>query len=88
MLSPEIGSVVFALAPGQMTGYPVRSHDAWFILRVEGRRQPGAPTFEAARGALEQDIIHAAAPELMREALAPPVSYHGLAGKQPVEKTP
>jgi peptidyl-prolyl cis-trans isomerase C len=83
MIGPELGSVMFALAPGQMTAYPVRSQNAWFILRVESRRQPPAPTFEAARGALEQDIIHAGAPELMRVALkAAPVTYYGLAGKQ------
>ena len=83
MLSPELGSVMFALAPGQITAYPVRSHNAWFIVRVEARRQPAAPSFEAARAALEQDIIHAGTPELMREALrTAPVVYHGMAGKK------
>jgi peptidyl-prolyl cis-trans isomerase C len=90
MLSPEIGSVMFALAPGQTTAYPIRSHNAWFIVRVEGRRQPPSPTFAAARDALEQDIIHAGAPELMREALkGAPVKYYGLTGKQAAAaKTP
>lgn len=83
MLEPELGSVMFALAPGQTTAFPVKSHNAWFILQVEGRRQPAAPSFEAARAALEQDIVHAGAPELMREALkAAPVSYYGQAGKK------
>ena len=83
MLSPEIGSVLFALAPGQTTAYPVVSHNAWFILHVEGRRQPSAPSFEAARGVLEQDIIHAGTPELMREAVeAAPVTYYGLTGRK------
>jgi peptidyl-prolyl cis-trans isomerase C len=82
MLSPELGAVMFALAPGQMTEYPVRSHNLWFILRVEERRQPAAPSFEAARGALEQDIIHAGAPVLMQAALkAAPITYHGLTGR-------
>ena len=89
MLGPEIGSVMFALAPGQMTAYPIRSHNAWFIVRVEGRRQPAAPSFEAARGALEQDIIHAGAPELMREAVkGAPVTYYGLTGKKAPDKAP
>jgi peptidyl-prolyl cis-trans isomerase C len=88
MLSPEIGSVTFALAPGQITAYPVRSQNKWFILRVEGRRQPPAPTFEAARGPLEQDVIHAGAPLLMQAALqAAPVTYHGLTGKK-ADKAP
>jgi peptidyl-prolyl cis-trans isomerase C len=88
MLSPEIGSVIFAMAPGQITAYPVRCQNKWFILRVEGRRQPPAPTFEAARGALEQDVIHAGAPVLMQAALnAAPVTYHGLTGKK-ADKAP
>jgi peptidyl-prolyl cis-trans isomerase C len=89
MVSPEIGSVIFALAPGQITSYPVRSRNAWFILRVEGRRQPAAPTFEAARGALERDIIHSGAAALMSEALkAAPVTYYGLIGKTATEPAP
>ena len=81
LLSPEIGAVAFALAPGQITAYPVRSGSAWFIIRVESRRQPAAPSFEAARGALEQDIIHAGAPFLMQQALkSAPVKYHGVTG--------
>ncbi|MDR3532126.1 MAG: peptidylprolyl isomerase [Rhodopila sp.] len=88
-LSPEIGSVIFALAPGQTTAFPVRSHNEWFILRVDGRRQLPAPTFDAARSALEQDIIHAGTPELMREALmAAPVTYHGLTGKKATGEQP
>jgi peptidyl-prolyl cis-trans isomerase C len=81
VMSPEIGAVAFALAPGQMTDYPVRSGNAWFIIRVEARRQPPAPTFEGARVALEQDIIHAGTPFLMQEALkAAPIKYHGAVG--------
>lgn len=81
VMSPEIGAVAFAMAPGEITAYPVKSGNAWFIIRIEGRRQPAAPTFEAARGPLEQDIIHAGAPFLMQQALkAAPVRYHGAAG--------
>jgi peptidyl-prolyl cis-trans isomerase C len=89
MLSPEVGSVIFAMAPGQITAYPVKSQNKWFILRVEGRRQPPAPTFEAARGPLEQDVIHAGAPLLMQTALkAAPVAYYGPTGKKPADKAP
>jgi peptidyl-prolyl cis-trans isomerase C len=89
MLAPEIGAVMFALAPGQTTAYPIRSHNFWFIVRVEGRRQPAVPSFESARGALEQDIIHAGTPELMREAIkSVPVTYFGLTGKKAAEKAP
>jgi peptidyl-prolyl cis-trans isomerase C len=90
MVSPEIGSVMFALAPGQATAYPVKSHNLWFIVRVEARRQPPAPTFEAARGALQQDVGHAGAAEVMREAVKlAPVTYYGLTGRQaPNQKMP
>jgi peptidyl-prolyl cis-trans isomerase C len=87
MFSPEIGAVIFALAPGQVTAYPVRSQNKWFVLRVESRRQPAAPTFEAARDALEQDVLHAGAPVLMEAALkSVPVVYHGLTGEKATDK--
>jgi peptidyl-prolyl cis-trans isomerase C len=89
MLSPEIGAVVFALAPGQITAYPVRSVNSWFIIQVEARRQRPAPSFEAARDALEQDVIHTGAPQLMTEAVkAAHVTYYGLTGKDAAPKTP
>ena len=86
MLAPEIGSVLFALPPGQVTSYPIRSGNFWFILKVEGRRQLPAPSFDEARTALERDIVHAGVPELRRLALeGAVVKYHGLAGKRPDE---
>ena len=89
MLAPEIGSVMFALGLGQVTEFPVRSSNSWFIIKVEGRRQPAAPGFEVARPALERDIIHAGMPELMRMALQPAtVKYHGLAGRKDSDATP
>jgi peptidyl-prolyl cis-trans isomerase C len=89
MLSPEIGAVMFALPPGQTTAYPVESHNSWFIIQVESRRQPPAPTFEAARSALEQDVIHAGEPQLSSEAIkAAPVTYYGLTGKKASDQKP
>jgi len=85
-LAPELGSVIFALAPGQMTEFPVMSGSHWFIIRIEGRGQQVAPKFEEARDALEQDVIHAAAPELSRMALQNTAAkYYGPIGK-PVDK--
>lgn len=82
MLAPEIGSVVFSLGLGQITAFPVRSANEWFIIKVEGRQQPPAPDFDTARAKLEQDVIHAGIPELKRMALqSAPVTYYGLAGK-------
>ncbi len=82
MLAPELGSVIFALAPGQITAFPVRSGNRWFIIKVEGRRQVQAPSFEDARLALERDVTQAGIIELRRKALqAARVTYYGFTGK-------
>lgn len=83
MLAPEIGSVVFALAPGQVTAFPVRSGTAWFIIKVEGRDASPPPSFEDARDGLKRDVIHAGVPALLKMALQPAaIKYYGMAGKQ------
>ncbi len=51
-LSPEIGSVLFSLSPGQVTSNPIRTQLGFFVIRVEGRRQRATPTFEEAHGEL------------------------------------
>jgi peptidyl-prolyl cis-trans isomerase C len=55
-LSPEIGSVAFALQLGQITAFPMRTSAGYFVLRVEGRRQRGTPTFEEVRPQLEASL--------------------------------
>jgi len=55
-LAPEIASVVFSLSPGEVSAFPVRSPAGFFVLRVEGRRQKGTPTFDEARPGLEREI--------------------------------
>lgn len=52
-VSGEIGPALFALAPGQMTAFPMRSPAGYYILRVEARRQRATPTFDEARAGLE-----------------------------------
>ena len=69
-LAPEIGPVVFALAPGQMTAYPVNSPIGYFVLRVEGRRQRATPTFEEARPKLEGALRAEAASTMIQAVLA------------------
>jgi peptidyl-prolyl cis-trans isomerase C len=68
-LAPELGAVIFALAPGQTTRYPVRSGAWWFVVRVEGRNQKGAPAFAEARQDLARDVINARIPELKLAAM-------------------
>jgi peptidyl-prolyl cis-trans isomerase C len=60
-VSSEVGAVMFALAPGQVTTYPVRGLPGYFILRIEGRRQRATPTFEEARPTLASEARQAAA---------------------------
>jgi len=69
-LAPEIGPVVFALAPGQFTAYPVNSPIGYFVLRVEGRRQRATPTFEEARPKLEGALRGEAAGAIIQSVLA------------------
>ncbi len=51
---PEVGAVMFALSPGQMTAYPIKTPAGYFIVRVEGRTERDTPSFEAARPGLER----------------------------------
>lgn len=83
MMAPEIGAVMFALAVGETTSYPVRSGNLWFVVQVESRREVPAPSFEAARFALEQDVLHAGIPELRKQALREAkIKFYGLSGQK------
>jgi peptidyl-prolyl cis-trans isomerase C len=68
-LAPEIGAVIFALAPGQTTRFPVRSGAFWFVIRIEARGQVGAPGFAEAREDLARDVMRWKIPELKLQAL-------------------
>ena len=65
-LSGEVGAVLFAMSPGQVTAYPVRSLPGYFVLRVEGRRQRATPTFEEARATLASELRREAGAEALR----------------------
>ncbi len=69
-LTPEIGAVAFSLPPGQFTPYPVRSIGAWFVLKVEDRRQQPTPPFSAARADLRREMLREGVPALAKTALA------------------
>ena len=88
-LAPEIGPVIFALPPGQMAAYPARSPVGYFVIRVEGRRQRGTPTFEEAKPRLEGELraeaahtmIHAVLEHLKLVRLAKPDGSDGPSGQ-------
>jgi peptidyl-prolyl cis-trans isomerase C len=69
-LSPEVGSIMFAMLPGQVTPFPVHAAPGWFILRVEGRRQKATPSFDDARAALTQELRREAATALVQSMAA------------------
>lgn len=87
MLAPEIGAVVFSLGVGQITAFPVKSGNLWFILQAMGRRQVAPPSFAEARAVLEKDVVNVGVPELKRQALkSADVNWYGLAGKKADDK--
>ena len=67
-LTPEIGAVAFALAPGQTTAYPVRSHGLWFLIKVEGRRQLGTPTLAESEDALRAELLRQSSALIMQKS--------------------
>jgi peptidyl-prolyl cis-trans isomerase C len=70
LLTPEIGAVAFALAPGQLAAYPVPSGGSWFVIEVEGRRQRSPPTLEEARWRVLGELNRAASEELLAKTRA------------------
>ncbi len=60
-LNAEVGAVLFALAPGQVTDYPVRAAPGYFILRVEARRQRATPDLDQVRPELANALRREAA---------------------------
>ncbi len=82
-LTPEIGAVVFSLMPGQTTAFPVPSHDRWFVIQVEGRRQLGAPSLAEARPGLMNALRREAAAEIiLKSRAAVVVKNYGPTGAQ------
>jgi peptidyl-prolyl cis-trans isomerase C len=67
-LNPEVGSVIFSLPVGQVTPYPVRSIGAWFILKVEERRQEPTPNFASVHEELRHALLQEAATRIASTA--------------------
>lgn len=81
-LQPEIGAVVFALAPGQLAPNPVRAAGAWYVLKTEERRAGETPPFPVVREILRHALQRELVPVVAKEAMAK-VSVHtfSIAGK-------
>jgi peptidyl-prolyl cis-trans isomerase C len=81
--NPEVAAVVFAMSPGQLTAYPVRSTGGWFVLKTEERRQTVAPAFPFVREQIQQALLRENLPKLTADALSGVVvREYSVSGKQ------
>jgi len=73
-LNPEVGAVLFALPPGTVTAYPVRTVAGWFVLKAETRRASPTPSFaqsrERLRAECQRDAIDAVVKNAVRQVSA------------------
>lgn len=82
-VNPEIGAVAFSLPVGQVTPYPVESIGAWFVLKVDERRQSPTPSFAASRALLTDELIRARVPAARQQALTGlAVRIYDISGKE------
>jgi peptidyl-prolyl cis-trans isomerase C len=88
-LLPEIGSVVFALNPGQLAPNPIRAAGAWYVLKTEERRATPTPPFPVVREillhALQRQMVAAAAKEAMAKVT---VHEFSISGKEATADKP
>lgn len=87
-LNAEVGSVVFALAPGQTTAYPIHSVGGFFVLRVEDRRKDPTPTFPEVRSRIMQTLLREGVNDVVAKAMAQvTVREFSITGKEVDLKT-
>ncbi len=81
-VAPELATVIFALAPGQTTEYPIRTGSGWYFVKVEARRQEPPPSFDSVRGALIQQLSRTAVRGVVQQAMSGlDVHDYGINGK-------
>jgi peptidyl-prolyl cis-trans isomerase C len=84
-VNPEIGAVAFSLPSGQIMPYPVESIGAWFVLKVDERRQAATPSFAASRDALTDALVRERVPAARQQAMAGlSVRIYDISGKENV----
>ncbi len=79
---PELGAVIFALAPGQTSSYPIRAGGGLYLLKVEARRREPPPPFDNVRSGLIQQLSRNAVPGVIENAFnGLDVHDYGITGK-------
>jgi peptidyl-prolyl cis-trans isomerase C len=53
---PDFSKAAFALKDGEYTKIPVKTDIGWHVIKVEGRRMAGPPSFDDLRDKLESDM--------------------------------
>jgi peptidyl-prolyl cis-trans isomerase C len=80
-LGPEVGAVLFALRPGDLAPYPVRTPGGWFVVQTVARRPGPTPSFSEARDRLIAEIERENAVPTLRKAVSLlNVRVYGMAG--------
>ena len=57
---PEFADAAFAMKAGETSKQPIKTQFGWHIIKVEGRRQAAARSFEEMAGELRQEVGQAA----------------------------
>ncbi len=69
-LNAEVGAVAFSLPVGQVSAYPVRTAGAWFVVKVEDRRQQPTQAFPLVKEQIRQALLREAVPAVVIKAIA------------------
>jgi len=56
-LTPSVANIVGTLGKGEFSKTPIKTTDAWIIIRVDDTRASKIPSFEASKSQLRQAII-------------------------------
>jgi peptidyl-prolyl cis-trans isomerase C len=79
---PALAAVIFALAPGQATTFPVQANGAYYFIKVEARRQLPPPSLDSVRGQVVGQLIRLQSPTVIQDALKGLVVHqYGMVGK-------
>jgi peptidyl-prolyl cis-trans isomerase C len=68
-LTPEVAAVAFTLAPNQTTARPLKTDDAWFIVRAGKHREGERPPFSAVHARIRDNLMRESFAALGQAAL-------------------